>query len=289
MSFRDIFLLPNLITLIRFFSAIYLFIYFIPEEFNSFILIFIIAIIGLSDSLDGIVARKFNLVSKLGIILDPLTDRIVFIILLFWLSSIIPQYFLYAVLIREVLVLLGSIYVLLTGASINVSQKGKFATVFLFVLICLYVLNSTISIPFLDQFSIVVIIFYFYVAFEYLYNLIYKSDNETIPLDSSSSSAEEPLYILSLLNNELMSSSWKLINKNYNIGRSSENNIILDDITVSRNHALLSVSKDNINIVDNNSTNGIYINNEITNSCKIKSGDKIQIGKYLLLLTEVTK
>ena len=175
MSFRDIFLLPNLITLIRFFSAIYLFIYFIPEEFNSFILIFIIAIIGLSDSLDGIVARKFNLVSKLGIILDPLTDRIVFVILLFWLSSIIPQYFLYAVLIREVLVLLGSIYVLLTGASINVSQKGKFATVFLFVLICLYVLNSTISIPFLDQFSIVVIIFYFYVAFEYLYNLIYKS------------------------------------------------------------------------------------------------------------------
>ena len=114
-------------------------------------------------------------------------------------------------------------------------------------------------------------------------------DNETIPLDSSSSSAEEPLYILSLLNNELMSSSWKLINKDYSIGRSSENNIILDDITVSRNHALLSVSKDNINILDNNSTNGIYINNEITNGCKIKSGDKIQIGKYLLLLTEVTK
>ena len=114
-------------------------------------------------------------------------------------------------------------------------------------------------------------------------------DNETIPLDSSSNSAEEPLYILSLLNNELMSSSWKLINKDYNIGRSSENNIILDDITVSRNHALLSVSKDSINIVDNNSTNGIYINNEITNGSKLKSGDKIQIGKYLLLLTEVIK
>tara|TARA_B100001109_G_scaffold161794_1_gene131698 strand:+ start:710 stop:1240 length:531 start_codon:yes stop_codon:yes gene_type:complete len=175
LSFRDILLLPNLITLIRFFSAIYLFIYFIPEEFNSFTLIFIIALIGLSDSLDGIVARKFNLVSKLGIILDPLTDRVVFVILLFWLSSIIPQYFLYAVLTRELLVLLGSIYVLLTGSSINVSQKGKFATVLLFVLICLYVLNSSILIPFLGQLSIVVIIFYFYVAFEYLYNLIYKS------------------------------------------------------------------------------------------------------------------
>ena len=114
-------------------------------------------------------------------------------------------------------------------------------------------------------------------------------DNETIPLDSSSSSAEEPLYILSLLNNELMSSSWKLSNKEYKIGRSSQNNIILDDITVSRRHALLSVSNEDIKIIDNNSTNGIYLNNEIITDSQIKSGDKIQIGKYLLLLTEVKK
>jgi pSer/pThr/pTyr-binding forkhead associated (FHA) protein len=114
-------------------------------------------------------------------------------------------------------------------------------------------------------------------------------DNETIPLDSSSSTAEEPMYILSLLNNELMSSSWKLVNKDYSIGRSSENNIILDDITVSRKHALLAVRKENIKIIDNNSTNGIYINNEIISDCKLKSGDKIQIGKYMLLLTRVKK
>ena len=113
-------------------------------------------------------------------------------------------------------------------------------------------------------------------------------DNETIPLDSSSNNAEEPLYILSLLNNEVMSSSWKLIAKNYSIGRASDNNIILDDITVSRKHALLSVDTNEIKILDNNSTNGIYINNEIKNDYLLKSGDKIQIGKYILLLTEVT-
>ena len=114
-------------------------------------------------------------------------------------------------------------------------------------------------------------------------------DNETVPLVSSSNSDEEPLFLLSLLNNELMSFSWKLINKEYNIGRSSENSIILDDITVSRKHALLLVSKENIKIVDNNSTNGIYVNNEITSDSILKSGDKIQIGKYLLLLTKVMK
>ena len=175
MIFKDIILLPNLITLFRFLSAIYLFFYYEPDNFNSYFLIALIAVIGLSDSLDGIVARKFNLVSKLGIILDPLTDRIVFIILLFWLSPLIPINFIYAVLIREFLVLIGSIYVLITGSKINVSKKGKFGTVALFVLICLFVLNTEILVPFLNQLAIIVIIFYFYVAIEYLYNLIYKS------------------------------------------------------------------------------------------------------------------
>ena len=175
MSLKDILLLPNLITLSRFFISIYLFWNFDSESFDSYVLIIIIAVIGLSDSLDGIVARRYNLVSKLGIILDPLTDRVVFLVLLFWLSSFIPQTFIYAILIREVLVLIGSVYVLLTGLKIEVSKKGKLATVFLFVLICLYVLNTTLIIPFLSHLALLVIIFYFYVAIEYLYNLIYKS------------------------------------------------------------------------------------------------------------------
>jgi len=173
--FKDIFLLPNLITLLRFFSAIYLFLYYSPLDFEVFILVMIIAIIGLSDSLDGIVARRFNLVSELGVILDPLTDRVVFIILLFWLNIFIPIDLIYAILVREFLVLIGSLYVLIKGFKINVSNKGKFATVLLFINICLFVINSSISIPFLNQLTIIVIIFYFYVAIEYLYNLIYKS------------------------------------------------------------------------------------------------------------------
>jgi cardiolipin synthase len=173
--FKDIILLPNLITLFRFFSTLYLFFYYEPDSFNSFNLISLIVVIGLSDSLDGIVARRYNLVSKLGIILDPLTDRIVFVMLLIWLSPFIPTNFIYALLIREFLILIGSFYVLITGSKINVSKKGKYGTVALFVLICLFVLNTVIIVPILNQLAIVVIIFYFYVAIEYLYNLIYKS------------------------------------------------------------------------------------------------------------------
>jgi cardiolipin synthase len=175
LNVKDIFLLPNLITLFRFFSAIYLFFYYSPQDFKVSILVLIITIIGLSDSLDGIVARRYNLVSELGVILDPLTDRVVFIVLLFWLNVFIPNNLIYAILLREFLVLVGSLYVLIKGLKINVSNKGKFATVLLFINICLFVINSSMSIPYLNQLTVIVIIFYFYVAIEYLYNLIYKS------------------------------------------------------------------------------------------------------------------
>ena len=175
MIFKDIFLAPNLITIFRFLASLFLFLTYSISDFSFIELILIISIIGLSDSLDGIVARRYNLISKLGIILDPLTDRIVFLILLVWLAPLIPLNFIYAVLARELLVLVGSIYVLLTGLEINVSKKGKIGTVALFVLLCLFVLNTEIFVPFLEQLAIIVIIFYFYVGLEYLYKLIYKS------------------------------------------------------------------------------------------------------------------
>ena len=174
MKFKDLFLLPNLITLSRLIIVIYLFTTFYPFEFNYITLIILIAVIGLSDSLDGIVARKFNLVSKLGIVLDPFTDRVVFLLLLIWIRELIPLYFLYGIIIRETLILIGSIYVLITQKTVEVSNKGKVSTVLVFITICLYVLNTAITLPFLNTVTILIVLFYFYVAIEYLYNLIYK-------------------------------------------------------------------------------------------------------------------
>ena len=174
MKFKDLFLLPNLITLSRLIIVIFLFTSSNPVNFNYISLIIIIALIGLSDSLDGIVARRYNLVSKLGVVLDPFTDRIVFLLLLLWIKNIIPTYFLYGIIIRELLILIGSIYVLMTEKTVKVSNKGKVSTVFVFIAICLYVLNTSILVPLLNIFTIFVILFYFYVAIEYLYNLIYK-------------------------------------------------------------------------------------------------------------------
>jgi len=174
LRFKDIFLAPNLITLSRLIIVLVIFLLFKPNDFEVITLIVFIALVGLSDSLDGIVARRFNLVSKLGIILDPFTDRIVFILLLFWIREIIPTYFLIGIIVREIFILFGSLIVLFTKREIKVSNKGKVSTVLMFIIICLYVLNTDISIVFIDELAIATLILYFYVAFEYLYNLIYK-------------------------------------------------------------------------------------------------------------------
>jgi len=174
LKFKDIFLVPNLITLSRLVIVILIYFQFTPLDFEVVNLIVFIAIVGLSDSLDGTVARRFNLVSKLGTILDPFTDRVVFILLLIWIREFIPTYFLIGIIFREILILFGSLIVLFTKREIKVSKKGKVSTVLMFVIICLYVLNTDISIVFIDELAIATLLLYFYVAFEYLYNLIYK-------------------------------------------------------------------------------------------------------------------
>lgn len=111
-------------------------------------------------------------------------------------------------------------------------------------------------------------------------------NNHTVPINNDSNEFEEPLYVLSLLNNELKTTSWKLQIGDYTIGRSSENRIILDDITVSRNHCIVHVLKDKVTLVDLDSTNGLFVNGDMKEKADLNSGDRLQVGKYQFLLTK---
>ena len=172
MKLKDFLLLPNLITISRLIVSIYLFLYYSIFDFSTAVLVTLIALIGISDSIDGIVARKLNQVSKLGTILDPVCDRTVFILLLFWLSDIFPNWFFYGVIIREVLILLGSIYVLLNTKTLSVSKYGKFGTVLIFFSICFFVINYTNESVLFVYFGLTSLFFYYFVALEYFYRII---------------------------------------------------------------------------------------------------------------------
>ena len=67
------------------------------------------------------------------------------------------------------------------------------------------------------------------------------------------------------------------------IGRELSNDISLDDITVSRSHAVITKNKD-LMIRDLGSLNGTYINAVAIREQVLSDGDEIQIGKYHLTL-----
>ena len=67
------------------------------------------------------------------------------------------------------------------------------------------------------------------------------------------------------------------------IGRSVENAIFLDDITVSRTHATVQKIDKDFVLKDAGSLNGTYINNVSISERVLVSGDEFQIGKFHLL------
>ena len=66
------------------------------------------------------------------------------------------------------------------------------------------------------------------------------------------------------------------------IGRTPDAAVFLDDVTVSRNHALLVRRRDGLYIDDLGSLNGTYVNRRRIESHRLLNGDELQVGKYKL-------
>jgi len=66
------------------------------------------------------------------------------------------------------------------------------------------------------------------------------------------------------------------------IGRSPDCGIFLDDVTVSRKHAVLSQKDGVFTIEDQGSLNGTFVNRKRVESAQVEDGDELQIGKYRL-------
>lgn len=68
------------------------------------------------------------------------------------------------------------------------------------------------------------------------------------------------------------------------IGRQSGNSVVLTSSRVSKRHCVLVVSNDTIELHDQGSANGTFVNGVMTKSKKIKPGDRISVGEFVLEL-----
>ncbi|MBM7520345.1 FHA domain-containing protein [Nocardioides nitrophenolicus] len=66
-------------------------------------------------------------------------------------------------------------------------------------------------------------------------------------------------------------------------GRHPESGIFLDDVTVSRRHAVFRRDGDNFTVEDAGSLNGTYVNRDRIEKVQLKDSDEVQVGKYRLV------
>lgn len=127
--------IPNTLTIIRFILIPFIIIYIVKDKY---ILAFIfLTISGITDILDGFIARKFNFITNFGKLVDPLADKttLVSILVSLALKDIIPMWILMIVFIKEFLMIAGASF--LYGKELVVSSKwyGKLATVLFYLAI----------------------------------------------------------------------------------------------------------------------------------------------------------
>jgi cardiolipin synthase len=133
--------LPNLITLGRLLSAPVLAWLLIQNRF--FWALNLIVLAGVSDWLDGYIARRLRLDGRLGVILDPLADKVLLVTLFVVLAvlRLIPLWMLALALGRDLAIVLGATLLrLLRGAhKFLPTMLGKVSTFFQIVLVLLSV------------------------------------------------------------------------------------------------------------------------------------------------------
>ena len=64
------------------------------------------------------------------------------------------------------------------------------------------------------------------------------------------------------------------------IGRDPDSDIFLNDITVSRRHAVLTMEGGDVVVCDVGSLNGVYVNGSTVDRAVLRDGDQLQVGRF---------
>jgi len=127
--------IPNILTVVRFF-LIPLIVSFLVEG-NYWLAFIFLTLSGITDILDGFIARKYNLITNFGKLIDPLADKAtqISVLCVLALQNVIPMWILIVVILKEFAMISGASF--LYGKEFVVSSRwyGKLSTVLFYIAI----------------------------------------------------------------------------------------------------------------------------------------------------------
>ena len=140
--------LPNYISMFRVFLVIPIIYSLLVEFYSLALILFIIA--GISDGLDGFLAKRFDWTSQLGTFLDPLADKILLTSCYICLSilNLVPWWLTFVIVIRDFVLVAGSTYyyLLINPFKAKPSFISKVNTLLQILLVILIVFAEVLGI-----------------------------------------------------------------------------------------------------------------------------------------------
>lgn len=176
--------LPNLLTISRFFLIpVYLYIFYAGYTKLAFL---VVVLAGITDIADGYIARKRNLVTQMGIMLDPLADKLMMIAVIISLlsSGMIPWLAAAAFFIRDIGMIAGSAFFHFRGKrTLPANAMGKLTTVLYYLAVLLILFH----VPYATEYLAAVILFSFVTSIIYVAQF-YAANRKTRQLSTEKSS-----------------------------------------------------------------------------------------------------
>lgn len=123
-------MIPNILTTVRL-LLVPLFAYVLVVMKLPLAALSIFLLAGLTDVVDGYIARHFNMITKIGKVYDPLVDKLMQITAVICLAheDIIPSWVIWFILFKEGTMILGGLFLYLRNVVIPSDWYGKGATV----------------------------------------------------------------------------------------------------------------------------------------------------------------
>lgn len=162
---------PNILTTIRLLLIPVIFYYALQE--NYIMAVIFLTLSGITDVLDGYIARKFNFITDFGTLFDPLADKLtqVSTLIVLVIQGIIPLWILIIVIIKEILMIAGAAFLYDKNTVVGSRWYGKAATVVFYVAILISMLNKQFSLEltfdiFLYYIAVTLTLFALYMYFK---------------------------------------------------------------------------------------------------------------------------
>ena len=151
---KDMFSIPNILCYIRLLLIpVFMYTFLSPANYAFWVPALILIITSFTDFLDGFIARRFNMITEWGKLIDPLADKLTQAAVVFCLATRYPlMWWLLAVLVvKETYMLIKGVKHLKEGKEIFGAQwYGKLSTIVLFFTMITLVLFPNIHLQIVD-------------------------------------------------------------------------------------------------------------------------------------------